>query len=278
MKKLKDISRKLLGKKKVEPAFTNPEKGVSRFVCKSELGELIFWDTHKAPRNYYPESVSANELNETKGDPYDFRDIQFSDGDVVLDIGAHVGTVAIYLAKKHPNIKVYAFEPAPQNFSCLQDNIRENNLNNIIAINKAVTQDGRDISFTVRKSAGQSQTAHMSSSKLHKTKDQLHELEEMALESVELDSFLEKEGVKKLALLKIDCEGAEYEVLYNFNAWEKVQHVRGELHSSQEENDALVKHLKEHADLNSIRFTRNPHGEQNLKGYPYYPLETKKST
>jgi FkbM family methyltransferase len=64
--------------------------------------------------------------------------------DVVVDIGAHVGAVAIYLAKKYPFIRVIAIEPEPHNYACLVRNIEANGVTNVVAINKAISGDGRD--------------------------------------------------------------------------------------------------------------------------------------
>ena len=51
----------------------------------------------------------------------------FKENSTVVDIGANVGLYSLYAAKK--NHKVYAFEPESLNFSCLNLNIFDNNLN-----------------------------------------------------------------------------------------------------------------------------------------------------
>ncbi len=50
----------------------------------------------------------ANEIGKP---PYDFDSINFKEGDVVIDIGGNIGMISIYLAKKFPFLKIYAFEP-----------------------------------------------------------------------------------------------------------------------------------------------------------------------
>src|SRR5262245_250736 len=49
-------------------------------------------------------------------DDYGFERIPFEAGDVVIDIGAHVGLVSSYLAKRWPFLRVQAFEPHPTNY------------------------------------------------------------------------------------------------------------------------------------------------------------------
>jgi FkbM family methyltransferase len=44
----------------------------------------------------------------------------FWEGDVVVDIGAHVGLFAIYLAKRYP-LEAACFEPFPQTRNCVEN-------------------------------------------------------------------------------------------------------------------------------------------------------------
>jgi FkbM family methyltransferase len=47
-----------------------------------------------------------------------------ADGDVVVDAGANVGVFSIWLARRHPRCRVVALEPFPENFACLEANLR----------------------------------------------------------------------------------------------------------------------------------------------------------
>ena len=60
-------------------------------------------------------------------------------GDVVLDLGAHVGTFAIYAAKQvGPTGRVIAFEPSGNNFRLLEQNVLLNGLDNVDLLNRGV--------------------------------------------------------------------------------------------------------------------------------------------
>lgn len=66
------------------------------------------------------------------------RDVE--PGNVVVDIGAHIGYYSILLAELVGETgKVYAFEPDLDNFALLQRNLFENNCTKVIAENKAVS-------------------------------------------------------------------------------------------------------------------------------------------
>merc|ERR1719148_111124 len=49
-------------------------------------------------------------------------------GDVIVDVGASVGTFSIAMALQFLDVRIYAMEPAPQNYRYLVWNIRLNNL------------------------------------------------------------------------------------------------------------------------------------------------------
>jgi FkbM family methyltransferase len=61
------------------------------------------------------------------------------EGDVVVDVGAHIGHYTIIASKLVcPNGKVIAVEAHPHNFKMLQYNIWLNELTNVTAMNYAV--------------------------------------------------------------------------------------------------------------------------------------------
>jgi FkbM family methyltransferase len=51
-------------------------------------------------------------------------------GDVVVDIGAHIGVFTVFAARW--GCKVYCYEPLPENFVLLKQNVRLNNLNGTV--------------------------------------------------------------------------------------------------------------------------------------------------
>jgi FkbM family methyltransferase len=58
---------------------------------------------------------------------------------VVFDVGAHIGYFALLLSKLvGPHGKVFAFEPLPENFKVLEENVRLNGCGNVFLENRAV--------------------------------------------------------------------------------------------------------------------------------------------
>jgi FkbM family methyltransferase len=158
---------------------------------------------------------------------YKFNRLKLKPNDVVIDIGAHIGIICLYLAKRYPAITIYAFEPVPENFEMLNHNIEANGITNVIAINRAVTGDGRRLELRVdfgTNSGGGS--AYVSEKAQGKT---------VEAESVTLSQIFNDYRLDRCRLLKIDSEGAEYEILFNTppNILSRVDIIQGEFHTNK---------------------------------------------
>lgn len=121
-----------------------------------------------------------------------------SDGWNIVDIGAGIGEYAIHLAKRFPNSKILAFEPNPETFEVLKGNLKLNQVLNVTAINRAVT-GSKSSELYLGKNPSLDSTVHDSL----KTKIKI---ESLTLEEVLSGSHCD--------LLKMDCEGAEYDILF----------------------------------------------------------------
>jgi FkbM family methyltransferase len=158
---------------------------------------------------------------------YNIDSIKFSPNDVVIDIGAHVGIVSVYVAKKYPFVKIYAFEPIPDNYEHLTTNLRLNNVNNVIPHNLAVTSDGREFDMLVNfadNSGGA--TGHLRDMRLS---DHFS----YTVESVPFDSVFDNYSITVCKLLKIDCEGTEHEILTRTRYLSRIEYLSGEFHINQ---------------------------------------------
>ena len=130
------------------------------------------------------------------GESYFLQEIEFQPGDVVVDVGANLGDLFGFISSQVPDIRYIAFEPNPQDFRSLEQNIRKSeafmlalgNLNSTLPF-YVNTADG-DSSLIMPKSI---------SSKV------------IEVPVKRLDSLLDASF--KIKLLKLEAEGFEPEVL-----------------------------------------------------------------
>jgi len=123
-------------------------------------------------------------------------------GDTVVDIGAHIGIFSILASKFAGAGKVYSVEPMPENFALLKHNIKANKIRNITAINKALDKKTGHRKLFISENTA----AHSFHFKGNKT---------INVPTITMDRLVRQEKIRHIDFLKMDCEGAEYEVLFN---------------------------------------------------------------
>jgi FkbM family methyltransferase len=136
------------------------------------------------------------------------------EGDVVVDIGAHIGRYTIIASKQvGPNGKVVAIEADPSNFEMLNRNIELNRLANVTTLNYAAFSKEAKIKLYLP--AGDVFTKYntvMSNWIWVKADDKFVEVNGNTL-----DNLLQQNGIRQVNWIKIDVEGAEFEVLKGAN-------------------------------------------------------------
>jgi FkbM family methyltransferase len=161
---------------------------------------------------------------ELQADEYRLREIHFAEGDVVIDIGAHVGLFSIYLARRWPGLTVFAFEPFPANFRNCAENLRLNGVSNVVLSNRAIAGNNRLLNMATdpHNSGG--------ASAMVRTFQSIGTGSDVA--AITLDEVFSANGIDRCRLLKIDCEGMEYEILPGARVLDKVEYLAGEFHAS----------------------------------------------
>jgi len=157
------------------PILRGPLAG-KKWLLASRIN--FFWGT------YEPEQTQA------------FRRI-IRPGDVVFDVGAHYGYYTLLSsALAGPQGKVFAFEPSPENIPRLKKHLSINQCNNVDVLELALSDHQGTARFDNHAGSG---TGHLAP-------DGGVEVEISSMDA--LSSRLPAPNV-----LKIDCEGAEVEVL-----------------------------------------------------------------
>jgi len=123
-----------------------------------------------------------------------------SEGMIGIDIGASNGVLSLKMAKHVGDTgKIYAFEPSKERFEMLEKHIKLNNVKNIVAENKGISNEH---SFQNIEEPG-----------LVRMDEKKHEPVSNRAEIVTLDAYVKREGLKSVDFIKIDTDGFEYKIL-----------------------------------------------------------------
>lgn len=114
----------------------------------------------------------------------------------IIDIGGHIGIFSIYTRTLNPNVPILTFEPENENYKNLKENLKFNHIKNIKTKNLAV-------------SGKQEQTTLFLSEDSHN-----HSLIKKSEKTqITQTTTLEKIIKTHTDLIKMDCEGAEFEII-----------------------------------------------------------------
>ena len=167
--------------------------------------------------------------------------IVYPPGAIIVDVGGNVGVFCHYAdARCAGECTIIAIEPIPQLFHCLQKNVKALRANcslHNVAAGASTECDPITLDFLPRYSLLSGSQAHSNCAGYEKLAE-LHnlplDLVQEAFESVEvecpqstLSDILQQEAVSRIDLLKVDCEGAEYDVMLGISEtdWPKIQQV-----------------------------------------------------
>lgn len=126
-------------------------------------------------------------------------------GDTFLDIGANVGFYSMCASKVvHDTGAVYAFEPAPKTRKKLDRNLELNGIRNVVSVPIALSDSGGTQKFFL-------DANHNSGASSLRQSANSGEVIEVELNTY--DNFAAEHGLSIPALVKIDVEGAEANVL-----------------------------------------------------------------
>jgi FkbM family methyltransferase len=128
---------------------------------------------------------------------------------IMVDIGSNIGTVALHVAATATKGKVYAFEPDADNYTSLQQNIKLNDFENIIAIRKALGEvPGHSKLFKVNR-------FNNGMNRILSDNTSFSDFGHVEVSTLDIETAQLKP--ERIDLIKIDVEGYELNVLKGAN-------------------------------------------------------------
>jgi FkbM family methyltransferase len=164
---------------------------------------------------------------------YKKENFEIKPNDVVIDVGAHIGLFTIYASQFCTNGKIYSFEPFVNNYELLLENIKLNNLDNVKSFNQAISNSNESIKLFLN----DDESGHSMFSQSSKS---------IIVDSISLQKFFDENQIKHCNFLKLDCEGAEYEIIKNLplEYFQKIDKLVIEYHMADLHPELLIE-LKE---------------------------------
>jgi FkbM family methyltransferase len=140
---------------------------------------------------------------------YEHYGCPLEDDWVIVDIGAGLGDFAICAARAHPRSQIYAYEPFPESFKLLRENIALNEATNISSFPYAIgAQSGIMHLDTTAGAAVQHSTVKSSVSSAEASST-------IQVAGFSLDDMLKEQEISHCDFLKVDCEGGEFDIFFN---------------------------------------------------------------
>jgi len=150
---------------------------------------------------------------------YGVEDFQIAKNDTIIDVGAHIGLFSLLVSQFCKTGKIFSFEPISDNFNLLMSNLKLNHTENIHPFNLAVSKNTSSVDLFL----SSDQSAHSIFSS---------DSESTTVKSISLQRIFDENKISSCKLLKLDCEGAEYEIIDSLplEYFDKIENIAIEYH------------------------------------------------
>lgn len=132
-----------------------------------------------------------------------YRAAVINPGATVIDIGANIGCFSLLAAQTAA--RVIACEPHPANLSILRKNLELNHATNVEVIPHAISNGAEKASLVIP-----DDDTFVGRYSLHPGRG----TRSMEVSCMSLENLVREAHLTEIDLIKIDCQGSEYEILY----------------------------------------------------------------
>ncbi len=175
---------------------------------QSDSGLRIYTSPFGQKILYRPNTLDKMVLWEQWG-AKDYQTVTVKEGDVVIEIGGHIGTSTLnYAHLVGPRGVVYSIEALPENFAILKRNIERNAITNVKALELAIVGDPNIHEIVLN-------TNPYNSGGHSIFKMSVEEEARSVCPAMTLEKLVETQRIDRIDILQMDIEGAEFDILLN---------------------------------------------------------------
>jgi FkbM family methyltransferase len=191
--------------------------GDFQFYIRKGLNELKYNVGTNVSKNPKSGEYIKPLTSSAYGPEMDVNEV-FNQEDTWLDVGGHIGLFAIRMARQFPKIKnVVSYEALPHNASFALENIELNELSgNCSVVQKAIVPgEEKEIEFFISSDSGKHSILPIRGREI------------LNVPAININEAINEHGA---TAIKMDVEGAEYELLKAVTDWSKVRILIIEYH------------------------------------------------
>jgi FkbM family methyltransferase len=246
-----------LGRKIRQPLIIRLRGSGLRFRVRTALDVWVIKETC-LDRDYDKPRQSARNLRQDEiGDRRNPVTTTLQDHWTIIDIGAGLGDFTAYAAQRNPHGRLLAYEPFPESFALLQQNVSLNNLTNVEAWPFAIAAHPGSLALNI--GLGEA-VQHSTTQSGARTID---------VAALTLRQVFAEHGIDRCDFLKMDIEGGEYAILRSMEAdvLRRVQRIAMEYHDNTPAgmHDELTRLLQ----ANGFQVQVRPNPVHDYLGYLY---------
>jgi FkbM family methyltransferase len=168
----------------------------------------------------------------------------------ILDIGANIGSFSLCAGQilRKGRGRVFAFEPFPENYEQLRRNIEINSLQGkVTPIERAVWGSAGTLQVHVNRDREEDGLQSVSNTGKHSCLPELANsgAKTVDVQTTTLDQIVKDNNLATIDLLKLDCEGAEYEILFKASraTIERIKRITMEVHPLPSQGRKEIEHF-----------------------------------
>lgn len=210
--------------------------------------DCCLYNINGVNRTVYGRQALSMLIDIVINDSYGLKRFKYLD--TIVDVGANIGIFALHASTLFPHAKIFACEPSHLSSINLKNNLRQLN----------VSTQPYAVGATTRKVLLKYEKDLSACSVLSEAGVSFPDSQEC--EMLSLDDVAAKIGAP-IGLLKLDCEGSEYEIMQT-SSLERVRYIVGELHTCQKGNPSLGIELLKKRGFEIDRWLPFPDGQAGI--------------